>query len=104
MIFGNLGQKKVCWGAKRRPARNPKLPRDNMGYGDNIITLEKSVGVQKMEVYGWSSKNDFFLAKKMGLNPAQELSAQSFQRNKVPINLILITVWGEITFGLIHSH
>ena len=89
---------------KRPPAKNQKLLSHSLGYGDDILMLEKSVGVQKMEVYGWSSKNDFFWAKKMGLKPAQELSAQSFQRNKVPINLILITVWGEITFGLIHSH
>ena len=83
---------------KRPPAKNQKLLSHSLGYGDDILMLEKSVGVQKMEVYGWSSKNE------MGLKPAQELSAQSFQRNKVPINLILITVWGEITFGLIHSH
>ena len=28
------------------------LPRDSLGYGDSILMLEKSVGIQKMEVYG----------------------------------------------------
>ena len=38
------------------PTRNPKLPSDSLGYGDDILMLEKSVAVQKMEVYGCSVK------------------------------------------------
>ena len=30
------------------------LPRDSLGYGDSILMLEKSVGVQKMKLYGCS--------------------------------------------------
>ena len=70
VILGNLGQKKACQGARRRPARNPKLPRDSLGYGDDILMLEKSVGVQKMEVYGCSVKKMGLFGQKMGLKPA----------------------------------
>ena len=34
--------------------KNFVLPRDSLGYGDGILMLEKSVGVQKMKVYGCS--------------------------------------------------
>ena len=66
-VWGNFwqsGPKKACQGARPSPARNPKLPRDSLGYGDDILMLEKSVGVQKMEVYGCSVKKWDYLAKK----------------------------------------
>ena len=55
VILGNLGQKGLP-GAKRRPVINQKLPRDSLGYGDDISMLEKSVRVQNMEVFGCSVK------------------------------------------------
>ena len=50
VVLGKLGKKKACQGARHCPARNPKLPRDSLGYGDDIYMLEKSVGVQKVEL------------------------------------------------------
>ena len=44
---GQSGPKKFCQGAKLGPTRNQKFPRDSLGYGDDILMLEKSVGVQK---------------------------------------------------------
>ena len=75
--FGRYGLKKAC-----RAARNPKLPRDSLGYGDDILMLEEPVGVQKMEVYGCSVKKLDSLAKKMGLKPAHEPPVKSFQHKK----------------------
>ena len=46
------------------------LPRDSLGSGDGILMLEKSVGVQRMEVYGCSVKN-CIIGQKIGLKPAQ---------------------------------
>ena len=81
-ILGSLGQKKPCWGAKRSLASNPKLPRDSWGYGDNILMLEKSVRVQKMELYGCSVDIFWFFGPKMGLKPAQGRPVQCFQHKK----------------------
>ena len=69
--FGQLGPKKACQGAICRPARNAELPRDSLGYGDDISMLEKSVGVQKMEVYGCSVKKMGLFGQNIGLKPAQ---------------------------------
>ena len=66
--FGQSGPKKACQGARLCPARNPKLPRDSLGYGDDILMLEKSLGVQKLEVYGCSVKQMGLFGQKMGQN------------------------------------
>ena len=59
------------------------LPRDSLGYGDGILMLEKSVGVQKMKVYGCTVyKKMRFFGPKMGLKPAQEPPVQSSQHKK----------------------
>ena len=82
VILGNLGQKGLPRGHLRCPARNPKLPSDSLGYGDDISMLEKSVGVQKMEVYGCSVDIFQFFGPKMGLKPAQGRPVQCFQHKK----------------------
>ena len=69
--FGQSKPKKACRGARHYHARNPKLPRDSLGYGDDILILEKSVGVQKMEVYGFCVKKIGLFGQRMGLKPAQ---------------------------------
>ena len=56
--------------------------------------LEKSVGVQKIEVYVCSHKKIRLFYKKKDLKPAQEPPVQSFQHKKVPIILILATFGG----------
>ena len=99
-IFGDIIQKKITILPEHQKDKNFVLTRDRLGYGDGILMLEKSVGVQKMKVYGCTVyKKMRFFGSKMGLKPAQEPPEQSSQHKKVPICLILTTLWDEITFG-----
>ena len=97
VILGNLGQKKACQGARRRPARNPKLPRDSFGYGDDILMLERSVGVQKMEVFGCSIKKMGFFDQKNGPKTCPAASHEKLSTQKKSDWTHCFCSWGKET-------
>ena len=53
-ISRDIIQKKFTIMPKHQKDNIFVLPRDSLGYGDGILMLEKSVGVQKIMVYGCS--------------------------------------------------
>ena len=61
--------------------------------------LEKSVGLQKIEVYGCSVRKMRLFGPKIGLQPAHEPPVKNFQYKQVTICLILTNFWYKITFG-----
>ena len=70
-IFGDIIQKKFTILPEHQKDKIFVLTRDRLGYGDGILMLEKSVGVQKMNVYGCTVyKKMRFFGPKMGLKPA----------------------------------